>query len=279
MLERFPPPTFSASLQWLAEEGERLRNEFVHFCACSDPDDSLSLVDRFGESMWVQDFTLKFKWQLSRFLSATESLCWLNDNEKLQMLASFTGPDSLEALLRLRDALTELSKWHLESRSCEDCNCEELMEDTEFPVIPWIEFGRAVESLRHALSDAAMQPVASALSKATGVDDSASAGAAGTKPHVLPANDRCKSFSDLLNWVKEELKGKQRRVLELVIQADGTFPLADIAVDKQIAWAPPYDNPFNSICKAVNPKLKTARKPWRLERNDNNARLAKIGHK
>ena len=67
--------------------------------------------------------------------------------------------------------------------------------------------------------------------------------------------------------------------MELVIAAGGECPLSDIAIDSQVGWEHPYDNAFNGIQKAVNPKLKKGGLPWRLERNDNNARLIKIGEK
>ncbi len=82
-------------------------------------------------------------------------------------------------------------------------------------------------------------------------------------------------FDDLGEWVRDNLKGKQRRVLELTIDADGECPLAAIAIDRKVSWEAPYDDAFNGIRKAVNPKLHKI--GWKLERNDNNSRLAKLG--
>ena len=86
-------------------------------------------------------------------------------------------------------------------------------------------------------------------------------------------------FSELLSWVASNLKGKQRRVMELVIDGRGECPLSDIAFDAAISWESPYDNSFNGIRRAVNLKLNKASVGWRLERNDNKARLLKIGQK
>jgi hypothetical protein len=85
--------------------------------------------------------------------------------------------------------------------------------------------------------------------------------------------------TELISWVSKELKGKQRRVMELVIVAGGEFSLTTIATDAQVHWKPPYDDSFNSIRKVLNSKLKKADLPWRLERNDSKARLSRIGQK
>ena len=95
--------------------------------------------------------------------------------------------------------------------------------------------------------------------------------------HVDP--DEHSEFSELLNWVAANLKGKQRRVMELVIDGGGKCPLSDIAIDPTVSWEMPYDNSFNGIRIAVNLKLKKASEGWRLERNDNKARLLKIVQK
>jgi hypothetical protein len=94
-------------------------------------------------------------------------------------------------------------------------------------------------------------------------------------PPDPPADDV--DFVELKKWVKNKLKGKQRRVVELTIEAGGEFAISDLAIDPAIGWETPCDNAFGNICKAVNPKLKKAKIGWRIERNDNKSRLAKVG--
>ena len=76
-------------------------------------------------------------------------------------------------------------------------------------------------------------------------------------------------------WAGDNLKGKQRTVVESVAKHGGEYPLADIA--PLALWDLPCTDLFNNLKKAVNVKLK--RKGWRLERHDNKARLARIGQK
>ena len=89
-------------------------------------------------------------------------------------------------------------------------------------------------------------------------------------------SDGCTPNDTLTEWVTSELKGKQRRVLELVIANGGSLPLADLAVDTQISWEAPFDDSFNSIRKVLNQKMKKSKLSWRLDRHDNSARLSEI---
>ncbi|NLS96597.1 MAG: hypothetical protein GXX96_31050 [Planctomycetaceae bacterium] len=86
-----------------------------------------------------------------------------------------------------------------------------------------------------------------------------------------------KALVELRNWAQRQLKGKQRRVLELTIESGGECAISDLAIDPAIEWDTPCDEPFNSIRKAVNSKLKKI--GWKLERNNNRARLARAGQK
>lgn len=85
-----------------------------------------------------------------------------------------------------------------------------------------------------------------------------------------------KAFETLKEWAQRELKGKQRRVIELTVDAGGECAISDLAIDSSIEWQAPYDDAFNGIRKALKPKL--AKQGWCLDRNDNKGRLARIGH-
>ena len=82
-------------------------------------------------------------------------------------------------------------------------------------------------------------------------------------------------YRELMEWVTENLTGKQRRVMEMVIEGDGSCPLEELAADRLVIWAEPYDDSWNSICRVLNTKLKRA--GWRLYRQDNKACLSKLG--
>lgn len=51
------------------------------------------------------------------------------------------------------------------------------------------------------------------------------------------------------------LKGKQRRVVELLITGDGEYPIADLASDDAIKWKAPYKNAVEGMVKALNRKF------------------------
>jgi len=86
-------------------------------------------------------------------------------------------------------------------------------------------------------------------------------------------------YKKLMQWATEELKGKQRKVIELVVDSGGEKPISEIASDAAISWCVPYANAWNSIRKALNKKLKKAPERWRLSSRDSNATLSKIGQK
>jgi len=75
-------------------------------------------------------------------------------------------------------------------------------------------------------------------------------------------------------WVTKDLKGKQRRVLELLIDNDGKCPIADLAADGQISWQSPYENAWNSMRTTLNGKLKP--QGWRIECHDHKVRLIEL---
>ncbi len=82
-------------------------------------------------------------------------------------------------------------------------------------------------------------------------------------------------LATLRNWVADNLKGKQRRVVELLIDNNSKYPLADLANDSQISWQVPYENAWNSMRSALIGKLK--QQGYRIERQDNEARLVALG--
>jgi hypothetical protein len=81
-------------------------------------------------------------------------------------------------------------------------------------------------------------------------------------------------FAELAGWTKKgtNLKGNQRRVVELLIENDGRIPLSDLA--SEIGWQPPFDNAFNSLRGHLNKKLRKV--GWKVSRQDNNAHLETI---
>jgi hypothetical protein len=84
-------------------------------------------------------------------------------------------------------------------------------------------------------------------------------------------------LAELLAWVQSDLKGKQRRVMELMIAAQGKWrPLEEIATDSAIRWAHPYDNTFNKLRAEVNKRLENADVGWKLERKKINVRIKPI---
>ena len=97
--------------------------------------------------------------------------------------------------------------------------------------------------------------------------------------HSIPNSGKqpCAEFGDLPRWVDGNLKGKQRRVMVLLMDNGGHLSLADLGSDPEINWTAPYDDPWNSIQGELNRKLRTKR--WRISRYDNKAWLSKIGQK
>ncbi|HEY1599471.1 MAG TPA: hypothetical protein VGG64_07710 [Pirellulales bacterium] len=103
--------------------------------------------------------------------------------------------------------------------------------------------------------------------------------AAGAKPagSVTGAQRTTDRFMALSTFVAGHFKGKQRRVVEMLIEGGGRCKLADMAADVLIDWSLPCDNAFNSICKPLNSKLR--RHSYRIIRQDNEARLSELGQK
>lgn len=94
---------------------------------------------------------------------------------------------------------------------------------------------------------------------------------------IPPGTDDGDFFRDIASWAADELKGKQRRCIEMLAGGSGAIPIADLACDSAIDWADPFDEPFKSMVKALNPKLR--KKGCRIHRHDNEARLEKMGQK
>ena len=82
-------------------------------------------------------------------------------------------------------------------------------------------------------------------------------------------------LATLRTWVGDNLKGKQRRVMKLLIEKDGKHPIADLGTDGVISWQAPWESAWNSMQTTLNGKLKPV--GWRVERQSNEARLLKLG--
>ena len=80
-------------------------------------------------------------------------------------------------------------------------------------------------------------------------------------------------YQQLAKWAADKLKGKQRRTVELLAENNGRIEMKDLATDPAIDWEAPFDNQFNSLAKAVNPKLRKI--GWRIFRQSNEARAEK----
>lgn len=86
----------------------------------------------------------------------------------------------------------------------------------------------------------------------------------------MPAPD---CFSELKQFAETKMKGIERRILELVCTHDGKYPLKDLAADAAIQWNAPYDDAFENARRRINAKLQKAKLPWRIQRQDNGAKL------
>lgn len=73
-------------------------------------------------------------------------------------------------------------------------------------------------------------------------------------------------FDDLLKWAKEELKGKELAVVELVCESKGRLALEQLAKNTRINWAYPCDGTYNNIQGKVNGKLLRNNKSQRKTR-------------
>lgn len=78
-------------------------------------------------------------------------------------------------------------------------------------------------------------------------------------------------YAALLEWADKSLATKQRRVLELLCEHDGRYPLADMAADEIISWGHPWDNSWNSMRRELNAKLR--KHNWRVHRQSSRAVL------
>lgn len=75
----------------------------------------------------------------------------------------------------------------------------------------------------------------------------------------------------LLDYART-LKGKQRRVLEIVIEEGRVAKLCDVASDKVVDWMSPYSE-YNALEYHLNTKLSKLRPRWHLKRHDKEIRL------
>lgn len=92
---------------------------------------------------------------------------------------------------------------------------------------------------------------------------------------VLSVSGTAIEWDELRQFAAQELKGKQRRVIELLSDAGGSVPIRDLASDPKIGWQAPYDNAVKSIVRELNTKLKD----WRIERQDNELRVKRVSRK
>jgi len=84
-----------------------------------------------------------------------------------------------------------------------------------------------------------------------------------------------KETRELFEFAREKLKGKQRRLVELLIENGGVVPIKDIATDPQIDWPRDdygrYDSLYGSLQKAVNPKIRHI--GWKIDRKESRSLL------
>ena len=92
-------------------------------------------------------------------------------------------------------------------------------------------------------------------------------------------NESVVKFSEILEWSKNELKGKQQRLIKILVDHEGNCKLTEIAKSPGIDWQEPWDDAFNSMRKTLNKKMKTVGLGWQITRYDNKAKLSKIGQK
>jgi hypothetical protein len=142
---------------------------------------------------------------------------------------------------------------------------------------PGLSLAKLLTAMRQQSSRAAL----GFLSKTAGDEQDGREGAGQTEreDQTTPAMTTAQDFTQLRDFARDNLKGIQRRIVELVCNEQGECKLSDLAADSGIAWNAPWDNAWNSAMKAINEKLKRADIPWRLSRADNAARLRHIGQK
>ncbi len=81
---------------------------------------------------------------------------------------------------------------------------------------------------------------------------------------VKPVDEKTKWLATLSEFTKK-LKGAQQRALILLIESNGSMPIADIATDKQVGWQKPYKGSVDGLKRALNEKLRplnTSLKVW-----------------
>ena len=107
-----------------------------------------------------------------------------------------------------------------------------------------------------------------AVSSADALPTSTAIGTTADHAQEPPAND---SFAALLDRVKAfaatDLKGLQRRVIELLVSSSGEMPIADIATDPAVNWQKPYKPAVDGVKRALNEKLRSLK--LRLSVRDN----------
>src|SRR5262245_50293130 len=89
-----------------------------------------------------------------------------------------------------------------------------------------------------------------------------------------PAKRQPPVFPDLLMWARRVLKGNQPVAVEMVCQAGGEVPLADLAL--KFEWESPFDDKFNSLRAEVGKKLKAHKMPYIFERHESCARIRNL---
>ena len=116
-----------------------------------------------------------------------------------------------------------------------------------------------------------------AVSLADSLHTSTAIGTTADRAAVPPANidGDDDSFAALLHRVKafaaSDLKGIQRRVIELLVSSNGEMPIADIATDPAVNWQPPNKASIDSVKRALNTKLRSLKAY--LSVRDNRLRL------
>lgn len=70
-----------------------------------------------------------------------------------------------------------------------------------------------------------------------------------------PGDKKTKWLATLREFTKK-LKGTQQRVLALLIEANGSMSIADIATDKQVSWQKPYKGSVDGLTRVLNEKLR-----------------------
>lgn len=85
-----------------------------------------------------------------------------------------------------------------------------------------------------------------------------------------PKTELSAPYADLRPFAAT-IRGDGRRILELLCDNRGECPLANLAV--VLEWPSPWDNAWESARQRLNMKLRSAKRPYRLIRSDNRAKL------